>query len=90
MEKIKLNPKDKKYLSEIGYLDEDIPQISRTVFVFEYWPKKKAGYSIDAATAIRLVGRKSFISGIGRATFHWNAVSTNEHATKIVYIERAY
>lgn len=83
--KIRLTTKDKSFLIGIGYLKEDILQIARTEFVIELH-----GKPIAADKAIRIVGRNSFLSSVGRATFHWSTIATNSNCSRRVHIERAY
>lgn len=83
--KIQLTTKDKRFLMGIGYLEEDILQITRTEFVIESHEKP-----ITTDKAIRIVGRNSFLSSVGRATFHWSTIATNSNCSRRVHIERAY
>ena len=71
---MKLTKDDKDYLKSIGYTDDDMQQIEetsrKTTFVNDY------GEKISADSAIHILGRKDFLSGIARSAFHHSALRT--------------
>lgn len=69
---MKLTQKDKEYLRSIGETEEeDINQIERAISKtkFEYH-----GERISTKTAIGILGREIFLSGMQRSAFHLSAV----------------
>ena len=80
---MKLNDKDKAYLREIGYLDEDMKQIERATLA------KYTSYEIDDKEAsmmdvLAVLDRETYLSGIARSAFHWSAVRRTKD-DKVVY-----
>lgn len=72
---MKLNKENKQILLDMGYMQEDIPQIERAIgktayFVSDY---KEVRQKISKDKAIELLGISDFLSGIGRSAFHWSA-----------------
>lgn len=69
--RMKLTNRDKEILSSWGYTEKDIKQIEETIkkTVYELNSKEK----ISCQDAIKLIGRKAFLSGISRSAFHWSA-----------------
>lgn len=68
---MKLTNRDKEILSVWGYSGEDIIQIEEATrkTVYELNGKERISYQ----EAIKLIGRKAFLSGICRSAFHWTA-----------------
>lgn len=80
---MKLTNKDKKYLISIGYNTEDFSVIEETTkhIKYELLPngnKSKYAFRLNQKKVIEILGRDVFISGLGRATFHWSAVRYTE------------
>jgi hypothetical protein len=79
---MKLTNKDKNYLSSIGYHNDDFDVIERNSKSIKYElmsrTNKDISVKINRKQAISLLGRETFLSGIGRATFHDSAVRTTE------------
>lgn len=75
----KLTKKDKEYLIECGYSTDDVQQIeefgqNRDMRYYRSFNHTDDGQTrISRVKAIELVGRKEFISGLARATFHRTA-----------------
>lgn len=72
----KLNKKDKKTLSYLGYPESDFEQIEIAINKCSY--KNSKDTNITYTTAIRLLGKVDFLSGISRAAFHWTATRMNK------------
>lgn len=68
----RLKEQEVALLKQFGYTGEDIEQIEEAVLAGEFITSK--GKKVDWLTAKRIVGRKEFLSGIGRASFHWTAM----------------
>lgn len=96
---MKLTNKDKNYLLSIGYKNEDFTAIEDATknIKYELFFTKYASISISASPKIKLnqkqvicmLGRETFLSGIGRATFHSSAVRSNEGLPNVaIYFER--
>lgn len=68
---MKLTNRDKEILSAWGHSEEDLKQIEEATrkTVYELNSKEK----ISCEEAIKLIGRKAFLSGISRSAFHWSA-----------------
>lgn len=69
---MKLNKEDKALLTTWGYSEEDFLQIEDAL------QKRMTKYELEDTTisheeAIRILGRKAFISGIARSAFHYTA-----------------
>lgn len=79
---MKLTNKDKNYLSSIGYHNDDFDVIERNSKSIKYElmsrTNKDISVKLNRKQAISLLGRETFLSGIGRATFHDSAVRTAE------------
>ena len=73
-----LTNKDKKLLKEWGYSNEDMPQIEEvanvSIITFTYKANKSQEHIITPQRAIRIIGRRKFLSGLSRAAFHWSAI----------------
>lgn len=84
---MKLTNKDKNYLISIGYHNDDFDVIERNSksIKYELMSRKDNDISIklNQKQAISLLGRESFLSGIGRATFHNSAVRTIDSNPKL-------
>ena len=92
---MKLTNKDKKYLITIGYNTEDFSVIEETTkhIKYELLPngnKSKRVFKLGQKKVIEILGRDGFISGLGRATFHWSAVRyiETEQGTISIYFKR--
>lgn len=80
---MKLLNEDKTYIRNLGYSEKDIGQIEEAI--------EKTTYNLDhkivsSKRAVEILGRKCFLSGIGRSTFHWNAARETEDG-QIVYFD---
>ena len=69
-----LTDDDKKTLLGWGYLEEDLEQIEMecNYCVFTQQFKNKPEKELTRDEVIKKLGRKRFLSGIGRTAFHWN------------------
>lgn len=74
-----LTDEDKKILLEWGNTEEDLDQIELEANVCEFTQcyKSKPDRKITRDEAIKILGRREFLSGIDRAAFHWNCGRTN-------------
>ena len=76
---MKLNKEEKKLLKEFGYSEEDLLQIQNLKFTFKLYKGAIMGEKITIKRAKKILGTIDFLSGIGRASFHWTAFrSTND------------
>jgi len=69
---MKLTRNDKEILKSMGVPEEDFKQIEEASKV------KCTTYDLDEilitqTEAIHLLGRKAFLAGLSRSTFHWSA-----------------
>ena len=79
---MKLTNKDREYLYSIGYRADDFDVIERNARYIKYELVTKNSADSDVAInqekAIKLLGRETFLSGLGRATFHDTAYRSIE------------
>lgn len=90
---MKLTNKDKNYLLSIGYTNEDFTAIEDATKNIKYelffMKENKAHIRLTQKQSIGMLGRETFLSGIGRATFHNSAVRTSESLPNVaIYFER--
>lgn len=82
---MKLTNKDKKYLLSIGYTENDFEQISNIAKYTKYEMITREDESIvtriTQRECIKLLGRNTFLSGLGRTAFHRSAVRYNDEGT---------
>ena len=75
---MKLTNKDKEYLLSIGYTENDFEQISNIAKYTKYEMFTKEDESIvtriTQRECIKLIGRNTFLSGLGRTAFDRSAV----------------
>lgn len=79
---MKLSNEDKIYLKNLGYLEKDMGQIERAIRKTVYTLDQK---KISSKYAIETLGRKEFLSGIGRSAFHWSAVRQTEDGRSVYF-----
>ena len=88
---MKLTNKDKKYLLSIGYSENDFEQIGNIAKYTKYEMFTKEDESIVTTItqkkAIELLGRNTFLSGLGRTAFHQSAVRYNNDDTICVLFD---
>lgn len=82
---MKLTNKDKEILSAWGYSEDNLEQIERATRKTEY--KLNGKEKISCQEAIRLIGRREFLSGISRSAFHWSASRCTEDGNNIVMFD---
>ena len=82
-----LTDEDKKILLEWGNREEELDQIELEANVCEFTQcyKSKPDRKITRDEAIKILGRKQFLSGIDRAAFHWNC--GRENGNRYVHFE---
>lgn len=88
---MKLTNKDKKYLLSIGYTENDFEQIGNIAKYTKYEMFTKEDESIvtriTQRECIKLLGRNTFLSGLGRTAFHQSAVRFNNDDTICVLFD---
>ena len=88
---MKLTNKDKKYLLSIGYSENDFEQIGNLAKYTKYEMFTKENESIVTTITqkktIELLGRNTFLSGLGRTAFHRSAVRYNDEGTIYVVFD---
>ncbi len=81
---MKLSSEDKTLLLRWGYQTADFPQIEaamqsrNTKYTLE-------GQTISQATAITVLGRKQFLTGISRSAFHATAARETEDGKTVLF-----
>lgn len=78
----KLTSRDKSILIRMGYNKEDVPDIENA----EYKYFSNYDRRTNERCAIRSLGRKAWLLGIGRARFHHSAVRDCKTSNNIIYI----
>ena len=88
---MKLTNKDKKYLLSIVYAESDFKQIENIAKYTKYEMFSKEDESIVTTITqkktIELLGRNTFLSGLGRTAFHQSAVRYNDEGTIYVVFD---
>lgn len=79
---MKLTQEDKVILLELGNPESDLDQIERAMRKTTY---KYCGKQIGQAEAIRLLGRKVYLSGMARSAFHWSATSITPQGEPVYF-----
>ena len=84
---MKLTVEDKKNLIEMGYAEQDFEQIGLAGTHTIYKERCADGTSkkVPRARVIELLGRRTFLSGLGRSAFHWSAVRETEDGKTNIY-----
>lgn len=77
-ESMKLSESDKNYFKKCGYLDQDIPQIEKAIEVMQY----------EDENDLDNMDRETWLSGIGRAAFHWSATRETKDGKTIFFDAR--
>ena len=82
---MKLTNMDKKILCSWGHSEDDLKQIEEATrkTVYELNGKER----ISCQEAIKLIGRKEFLSGISRSAFHWSASRHTEDGNNFVIFD---
>lgn len=82
-----LTDEDKKNLLEWGNREEELDQIELEANVCEFTQcyKSKPDRKITREEAIKILGRREFLSGIERTAFHWNC--GRENGNRYVHFE---
>lgn len=81
---MKLTENDKNYLRSLGNDDEDIQQIE------EATQKRYTQYTLNGAplsreSAIQLLGKEKYLSGIARSAFHVTARRVTDNGEDIMF-----
>lgn len=69
---MRLTKDDKVMLTQMGFTNDDIAQICEAALA-KNTVYKLNGKRISADEAVRILGRRVYLSGIGRSAFHWTA-----------------
>ena len=87
---MKLTNKDKHYLLSIGYNIDDFTAIEDATKNIKYTScSNEQEIKLNQKQVIAMLGKETFLSGIGRATFHGSAVRTSELLPNVtIYFER--
>ena len=89
---MKLTEEDLEDLMETGYPESDFRQIreaaiSKKTKYTLYEQNKARGKRISAEEAIRLLGRRVWLTGLGRSAFHWSACRTVEGSQRFIIFD---
>ena len=88
---MKLTEDDKNLLKNWGYIERDFAQINeaigQTVYTV-YDPESSKSRRISAKTALEILGRKDFLSGISRSAFHFTSLRENEKHIQVFFNSR--
>lgn len=68
---MKLLKSDIEYFKKCGYLDRDIPQIKEAIKVMVYTNENDK--RVSRKYVLENMDRETWLSGIGRASFHWSS-----------------
>ena len=85
-ESMKLSESDKKYFKKCGYLDQDIPQIEKAIEVMQY--EDENDKKVSRKYVLDNMDRETWLSGIGRAAFHWSAARETKDGKTIFFDAR--
>lgn len=80
---------DIKYLKDGGYSEEDIKQIktSGKYLKLTYIREDSTEKKINQPTALSILGRKEFVSGMARSAFHYTAMRDAKNGNGKVYFD---
>jgi len=86
---MELTKKDKEQLLKWGYLEEDFAQIERCMkeAKIESFSRKGGWKPISSETALKMIGRTEFLSGISRSAFHVSAMRDGKNKHARLYFE---
>lgn len=86
---MKLTIEDKRNLTEMGFPERDFEQIELAESMTSYRAFYEDGTSkrISRTKVIELLGRKTFLSGLGRSAFHWSATRETEDGKTIIHFD---
>ena len=85
-ESMKLSESDKSYFKKCGYLDQDIPQIEKAIEVMQY--EDENDKKVSRKYVLDNMDRETWLSGIGRAAFHWSAARETKDGKTIFFDAR--
>lgn len=77
-----LTEEDKEILFELGYRNSDYEHIERAINLSTFVLDKKE--PINAYQAIEILGKETFLSGIGRSSGHWTCDRSNKDGSHTV------
>lgn len=80
---MKLLKSDIEYLLSMGESVDTIEQIKRAKRIIKLTNAK--GERITQDKAVEILGRKEFLSGLDRASFHWTAYRENENGESVYF-----
>ena len=85
-ESMKLSESDKSYFKKCGYIDQDIPQIEKAIEVMQY--EDENDKKVSRKYVLDNMDRETWLSGIGRAAFHWSATRETKDGKTIFFDAR--
>jgi hypothetical protein len=92
--KMKLTSEDKKLLIKWGFPESDFAQIeeafakTKTSYELLSDDEKNDDKKISREEALEILGRETYLSGIGRSAFHCTSVRENEKGQKVYFNSR--
>lgn len=89
---MKLTRSDKAYLLSVGCPESDFRQIEEAAgkTVYEHFPVCGPARKISRETAVELLGREKFLSGLCRSAFHWSAMRTASDGSEVYFDSSRY
>ena len=84
---MELTKRDKTYLSRVGYLEEDFPQIQRGLNDVKIYLNYDEEKELTREEAIRVLGKRCFLSGVARAAFDSSSVRLNKTEKNHIYFD---
>lgn len=85
-ESMKLSESDKNYFKKCGYLNQDILQIEKAIEVMQY--EDENDKKVSRKYVLDNMDRETWLSGIGRAAFHWSAARETKDGKTIFFDAR--
>lgn len=86
---LKLSEQDKAMLTEMGCSEDDFEQIEDSMksrnTQYEVYIRNNDSIPIARKTAIRILGRRTWLSGLARSAFHSTAVRETEDGHKVFF-----
>lgn len=82
---MKLTQEDKAMLLDMGHPEGDLEQIEEATYKTTY---EYRGSRIGQKRALELLGRRSYLAGIGRSAFHFSAVQFTPQDEPIYFDSR--
>lgn len=93
VDRMKLSNEEKVYLYELGYSDSDVKQIEEVMQKrYTKYEMERNGktQTITRETAIKLLGRKEYLTAMARCAFHWSTVRQAVTGEYVYFDSRKY